>query len=289
MSIKFRVDIDLSQFDKELSIERVGDALRGAMTEATNMIHDQWVEKIKRVPSVWHVERTAYIQSLQQRVDMSGPLMTGEVWTDYKLAEDIERGRPERDLKKMLDTSPNVRRTEAGKRFLIIPMRHNTPGHGALANDMPKPVYLVAKSLPASSVASNVMRPAGQVMRMGPGGMRPSPNQSPFLSNQTTKGKYLVAGNTYNWGGRIPSNPALGQGFAKLKPEHSASIYSGMVKMNTSSQKAKSSEYMTFRVMTSDQDGKWIIPAQPPRYLALSTADELRPSIEALFQRALQL
>jgi len=48
----------------------------------------------------------------------------------------------------------------------------------------------------------------------------------------------------------------------------------GMVRMDTSSGKQKSSAYLTFRVMTEKQHGKWIIPAQPGRFIAKRVAEE---------------
>jgi hypothetical protein len=83
-------------------------------------------------------EKEPYMASIAMQ--MTRPF-SAVVSTDYKYADEIETGRPAKDLKQMLNTSPKVRRTKDGRRFLVIPMRHNTPGNGALAPSMPKAVY----------------------------------------------------------------------------------------------------------------------------------------------------
>lgn len=52
----------------------------------------------------------------------------------------------------------------------------------------------------------------------------------------------------------------------KLAPHHATDIYAGMRKMDTSAGKAKSSAYMTFRVMV-EGSSKWIVPAKPGLYI----------------------
>lgn len=93
----------------------------------------------------------------------------------------------------------------------------------------------------------------------------------------------MVAQNSYKWGGRLPAGLA-----PKLKDHHKTDIYAGMVKFDTSTPHAKSSAYMTFRVM-SDKSSGWIVPAKPGLYLAKNVADKLQPLLEAAIGGAVTL
>lgn len=233
--------------------------------------------------SLWSGEKDAYAESIEWR-------MTGDfaavVESDYKHAHEIETGRPARDLKKMLDTSLKVRRTEDGRRFLVIPLRHNTPGHGAHAKAMPQSAYDLAKAMTPSRVVGAGLRPVGEVTRLSPKtGMSPSANQSPFLSNPKSKQHALTARMTYAWGDRLSAGALKEAGLSKAE----ARRYAGMVKMDTSTPGgAKSSAYMTFRVMIENQTGKWIIPPQPGKYLARGVTEAMKPKAETAFKAAVE-
>lgn len=230
---------------------------------------------------LWSVEKDKYAQSISWK-------MTGDfsavVQADYKWAQEIETGRPQRDLKKMLNTSLKVRRTTKGKRFLVIPFRHNTPGHDALAQSMPPQVYEMAKQLEASMVTGNRQRPSGEVTVLSPkSGMAPAGKQKPFLSNPKTKGAMTVSQNTYQWGDRLSKAAMKAAGVSQADRKR----YDGMVRFETSTPKAKSSAYMTFRIMMEGSKG-WIVPAQPGQFLAKKVVDEMRPKANAAFAEAIK-
>lgn len=232
---------------------------------------------------LWSGEKDAYAQSIKW--EMTGDF-SAMVTTDYKYADEIETGRSPRDLKKMLDTSLKVRRTLGGKRFLVIPMRHNTPGNGALSKPMPAPVAALAAAMAPSRVMSTGTRPSGEVTHLSPkSGMHPSATQTPFLSNPKTKQASSVVSRQYAWGDRLTAGALKGAGMDAA----TARRYAGMVKMDTSTPGGgKSSSFMTFRIMMDGQTGKWIIPAQPGLYLARGVAQAMRPKAEAAFAAAVQ-
>jgi hypothetical protein len=232
---------------------------------------------------LWSGEKDAYANSITWK---STGDFTAEVEADYKHAAEIETGRPARDLKKMLDTSEKVRRTEDGRRFLVIPMRHNTPGKGAHARPMPQGVYALAKALEPSRVVAAGTRPSGEVTRLSPkSGMHPSPNQSPYLTSTHSKQAAEVVRRQYAWGGRLTAGGLKAAGLDAT----SAKRYAGMVKMDTSTPGgSKSSSYMTFRIMMDSQTGKWIIPAQPGMFLAKKVADAMQPKATTAFQAAIK-
>lgn len=241
-----------------------------------------WQEAVYKA-KLWSGEKDEYAESIQW--EMTGDF-SALVFTEYKHAAEIETGRPARDLKKMLDASLKVRRTDGGKRFLVIPLRHNTPGHGAHAKAMSPAVYDLAKAMKPSRVVATGERPSGQVTVLSPKtGMHASPKQSPFLSNPKTQQASMVASRKYSWGGRL-SGAALKA--AGVDPAE-AKRYKGMVKMQTTTPGGKkSSAYMTFRIMMDSQTGKWIIPAQPGMYLARDVAQAMQPKAEQAFAAAVK-
>jgi hypothetical protein len=196
--------------------------------------------------------------------------MTGEfsavIASDYKYAAEIEEGRPARDLKQMLNYSLKVRQGKGGTRYLYIPFRHNTPGSSALAGSMPNDIYSLAKKLAPSTITGQGQR------KSGTGAM-----------DIKTKGYLTVPQNTYKWGERLPAGLS-----AKMKPHHATDIHAGMYRFNTSTPGGgKSSQYLTFRTMSSKSSG-WIIPAQPGQHIAKDVAQKMQPKASAAFAEAIK-
>jgi hypothetical protein len=241
-----------------------------------------WQEAVARA-KLWSGEKDAYGKSITWQ-------MTGDfsamVESDYRLASDIETGRAPRDMKTMLNTSSKVRRTEDGRRFLVIPMRHNTPGNGALAKAMPTAVHELAKTMAPSRVLAMKERPSGEVTTLSPKtGMHAAAKQTPYLSNPKTKQAAQVVARKYAWGGRLTASAIKNAGLDAA----TAKRYSGMVRMDTSTPGGgKSSSYMTFRIMMEGQTGKWIIPAQPGLYIAKKVEADMQPKAEAAFSAAVK-
>lgn len=255
--------------------------LHQAVRAIAQQTSNEWKEAVYGA-KLWSGEKDAYANSIKW--EMTGDF-SAMVTADYKHAAEIESGRAPRDLKKMLDTSLKVRRTEGGKRFLVIPMRHNTPGSGALARSMPQGIYDMAKAMTPSKILTVGKRPSGEVTTLSPKtGTHPSKHQTPYLSNPKTKGASTVASRQYAWGGRLTAGQIKSAGFDGA----TAKRYAGMVKMNTSTPGgAKSSAYMTFRIMMDGQSG-WIVPAQPGLYLAKKVAEKMQPKAQAAFAAAVK-
>lgn len=232
--------------------------------------YQSWVESVRNAPHVWVGDKERYEKSIQRQ--MTGDFR-GEIWTDLKLAEEIDTGRPERDLKKMLDTSLKVRVSQKGYRYLVIPFRHNIPGMSAWNKSMPGNIYKEAKMLGQSKITGQGLRATGEGYKKGA-----------FLSDPSTKSAYLVTKNQYQWNGRLPAGLA-----PKLKPEHTSDPYAGMVRMAANSKKSKSSTYLTFRVMSENpnQANKWIIGQSPGLFIAKTIEEKLSKIAEQAFQSAM--
>lgn len=280
--IKYSITFDLgSSMDIASSINaKVMPALSQAVNALGQATRNNWIEAVQRA-KLSPYDKDNYAQSISWNFQPGS--MSGYVEATYKFAEEIETGRPARDLKRMLSTSLKVRRTEKGTRFLVIPFRHG--GAGTNANPMPAGINKMASQLSKSNVTGAGLRPVGEVTRLSPhSGMSPSAKQTPFLSNPKTKQHSQTAKMTYAWGDRL-SKAALLQGGAS---KEDAKRYAGLVRMNTSTPGgAKSSAYMTFRVMSENSKG-WIIPAQPGLFLAKKVSDDMKPKADAVFAEAVK-
>src|ERR1019366_8798437 len=150
--------------------------------------------------------------------------------------------------KRMLLTSRKVRFVKhgphTGQRYLIIPMRHNI-------KDMPEDVADAAGALsPSRGTGTRLQHNGGTGTRLqhnGGTGARVRMRQRA----------------TYNWGDRLP---------AGQKNKN----YDNMVRFDSSSKKAKSSVYLTFRLMGEWSTG-WVTSAKPGMYIAQKVATDLQP------------
>ncbi|RKP44674.1 hypothetical protein D7S86_26965 [Pararobbsia silviterrae] len=241
-------------------------------------IQSNWIDAIAAAP-IWQGYKQPYIDSI--KVDYWGSGMRAEIVSDYKLAEQIESGMPPRDLKTMLDTSMKVRRTHDGRRFLVIPIRHNTPGNTAHAPAMPTSVYELASQMRASEVTGTGTRPSGQTTVMTPGsGMAPSPLQTPFASNIATKKTYLVPNHSYQWGGRLKRADLTAAGVSQADQRR----FAGMVRMKEST---GGTSYLTFRTMVEGSSG-WVIPAKQGLYIARGVAEHIQPIAQEALNEAMR-
>lgn len=235
----------------------------------------QWQVNIHQA-KLWGGEKKAYAASIKWQ-------MTGDfsalVESNYKWDKDIENGRPPRDLKKMLDTSSKVRRTQDGRRFLVIPLRHS------VAKLEDAGLYEAAQALQASKVTGQGARQAGEVTNLTPnGGMKAAPKQSGFLSNVKTKQAMMVNANQYAWGGHLSKAMMKGMGI----DANTRKWAQGMHRFDTSTPGgAKSSSYLTFRVMMEGSKG-WIVPAQPGQSIARKTEQQMQPKAQAAFAAAIK-
>ncbi|WP_438979602.1 hypothetical protein [Polynucleobacter sp.] len=268
-NLSYKISFDLgAQLDITGIINKqVLPFLNQAVRAVVQQTSADWQEAVLK-SKLWEGERDAYAQSITWK--MTGDF-SGEVEATYKNAQEIETGRPPRDLKKMLDTSTKVRRTQSGKRFLVIPMRHNIQKLQSAG------LYGMASALEASMVTGQGQRASGEVTNLSPTtGMSPAAKQSQYLLNPKTKNDVMVNRNTYNWGQRLTGKDVGKNKWAK-----------GMVRMNTSAGGATSSAFMTFRIMMEGQKG-WVIPAQPGLYIAKKVQEQMQPKAEAAFAGAIK-
>lgn len=253
---KFNITFDLGNELDMLDVvnKQVFPLLHQAVNAVGQQTAANWQQAVYAA-KLWSGEKDAYAQSIKWT--MTGDF-TGEVVASYKYAEQIENGRPARDLKQMLNTSLRVRSGKKG-RYLYIPFRHNTPGSDATGNAMPASVYQVAKTLEASMITGQTTRQSG-------------------LDAQDIKTKKFltVPQNTYKWGGRLVADAGMHKN------------YNNMYRFDTSTPGgAKSSQYLTFRTMSERSKG-WIVPAQPGQKIAEGVVNDMRPKANMAFAEAIR-
>lgn len=266
MADNYNIHVDLSGlFSAHASLAQqifplVAQAVRSVAEEGAY----RWKDAVWKAKLWQDGEKTPYVESIKW--EMTGPF-SAEIWTDFALAQEIETGRPAKDMKVALQTSNKTRVTgpkakHPNQRYLIIPFRHNTSGNDALASPMPMDIYGAAKKLSASTV-------------LPPGSIKPATRLSGNGS--------VVAQASYNWGGRLPAGMA-----PKLSPKHHSDPFAGMVKMQTSAGGSKSSAYLTFRTMGEWSSG-WVKKAQPGLFLAKGVSDSLQGVLEDAVGQAVTL
>lgn len=274
--LNFKLTFDLSDALDGTGIinKQIFPLMNQAVRAVAAQTSSNWQANVYKA-KLWSGEKDAYAKTIGWR-------MTGDfsavVESDYRYDQEIETGRPAKDLKKMLGTSLKVRRTEDGRRFLIIPMRHNVAKLEAAG------IYTMAKDLDPSTILEQSERPSGEVTRLSPtAGMSPSPNQSAFLSNPKTKSASMVNKNHYSWGGSLKkSNMRAG-----MMPGTRAWAQ-GMHRFDTSTPGgAKSSAYLTFRIMMEGSGG-WIVPPQPGQHIAQKTEEDMQPKALSAFEEAIK-
>lgn len=259
MASEFSISVDLSELLGLGPMVRaqIFTNLAGSVEAVARAGVERWQTAALKAP-LWDGERRAYAASI--RYNMVGQY-AAEIVSDYKFVEDIETGRPPYDMKRMLDTSLKVRVSKKGRRYLIIPMRHNTPGNTAHAPAMPKAVYAQAKKLEASEISGHYAR------RSGTGAW-----------DVNTKEPARVRSRTYVWGGRLSAGLA-----PKLQTRHKSDPYAGMVRFKEST---GGSTFLTFRVMAEGSSG-WVVPAKPGLFLAKAVADSLQRTADVDFASAI--
>lgn len=259
----FSIKVDLSDVMAQargIIDAKVMPLLNQAVSGVVQQARIDWMEAVGRA-KLWSGEKVPYSASITWK--MTGAF-SARVESDYKYAQEIDDGRPARDMKKVLNTSLKVRQAKDGSRYLIIPFRHSTPGNDAHGPSMPDSVYELARQLTPSRVVGMGRRLSGT------GAM-----------DIRTRNPITVAQRKYVWGGSLPAPVTM--------PKRGAAPnrYVGMYRFDTSSGAQKSSAYITFRVMSEKSHG-WVIPAKPGLQIVKGVTDRLQPLAEKAFGEAVK-
>ncbi len=180
------------------------------------------------------------------------------IYSDDPKAEWIERGFPAWDMTKLLSTSHKVRRRNDGKRYLVVPFRHKTPG--GLGVTMPEQLhsFMLSPERKASVVTGT------------------------YSVKSLQDGLTDVTRRAYKWGDRLTRADVTAIG---LDPDAEGRNMVGMVKMASNT----GHEYVTFRVMSEDHQGsKWQMPEREGYEPARATFDFIQAHYEGLMRVAIE-
>jgi hypothetical protein len=195
-----------------------------------------------------------------------------EVYSNLPLAKDIEEGAPARDLKKMLDTSFKVRISKKGKRYLIIPFRHNSP-NSVMGNNMPKAVQKWWKTAEPSFINNGKIE---YKRRSGTGAY-----------DIKTRLPIMVPAWRYRWGDRLGKDHLEALGITGAAAKRLAGMVNFRNPGGDGRKKGSDSQFITFRTMMEGSPG-WIVKAKPGKYPARTTAEAMRPFAEKVFAAAME-
>ncbi len=213
-----------------------------------------------------------YTRSIQ--VDYSNPDSIS-VFSDYQtkngmgITSMIESGHSQIDLKPGILTGRKARMGKHGP-YNIIAFRHGTPK--ASRNPMPMSVYnlMIRTSKKADAMKEQGLAKSGGASK---------------VASVSAGGK-----KSYEWGASIDGKLQRGRR-SKLDTKYTwkSGKYAGMRKMQTSTGKAKSSNYITFRIVSWRSDpNSWIVPAQPAIPIRQAVIDFMQPFAEKLIKSAVE-
>ena len=234
-----------------------------AVHDATKDVQKEWVNTAMQA---FKHPSGAYTGAIEEGITYPyGSHLAGKVENRAPHAAAIEEGVKDFDQHKALQTSHQVRISKKGKKYLIIPFRHGTPGTRQ-SPPMPQSVYNMAQNLVASQQKRGPYVPSMNIQSRtsprafvaGPGSSVAAPAAQRFQ---------------YQWGGRVEESDV---GDLDKRDDWTTSPYTRMYKFQAPT--GTGTAYLTFRTMSEGSKG-WYNQGFAGMHLARNTADKLRGPI----------
>lgn len=222
--------------------------------------HRRWVEYAtgtRPLPSgqIIHAVSGQYASSI--KIHEAGRLQY-VIYSDDPKASVIENGAAAWDMHKLLETSDKVRKTKDGRKYLIMPFRHTTPGGIGVTMPQQAHSWWLEPNRRASVVSGH------------------------YTERSANNPGERVTRNTYIWGDRLTRQDVMGLG---LNPEAEGKKLVGMVRFQNDTDRG--GQFVTFRVMVEGGKG-WRMPARAGDYPAKAAYDWMQTHYDALMGMALQ-
>jgi hypothetical protein len=219
-----------------------------AMKSSADLVQNVWRNFAGggSLPGIESLKSPSRGYAMSIKVQQNGPF-DYEVYSEAKIARQIEEGTRELDMKTAHPYGPRSRVSKKGVPYLIIPFRWGTPGTVGFRNIMPEAVYSIMryKKLFDRSTVRNTTH-----------------TEKNFSGEDVERREY-------NWGDRSKNSFAeylTGQSVDDPNTE-------GMVAMDTGSSKKQYTGYFTFRVISADSPASsWIRPAMRARPVTQAVA-----------------
>lgn len=201
-----------------------------------------------------------YVASIQAR--QTSPY-NWEIYSRRAIAKWIEYGTKEVDFKtthpygkKSRVTKRKTEKYPGGVPYLIVPIRHKTPG--ARGSDIPMRIYQQVQA----AIKNAQFQKSVKVQ-----GTKTDPNYA----------GELIPRQSYAWGSRV-------KGLKEMLPN-----LEGMVVFDTSDKGPVHSTYFTFRVISADSpQGSWIKPATPPMHVTKAVVEGTKNEVLELIRLGME-
>lgn len=258
----------------------------GAISRIAEMYQEAWIRAagghaLPGLPFVIH-SRGGYASSI--RINHISDNIK-EIFSDYTtkagygLTSMLEAGHGPIDLKPGLLGGPKARQGKKGP-YNIVSFRHGIPGTGRANNPMPLSVH---RSMQQDTSRATSVRKAASTPIQG--------------ASRVSRSSAQPGGRAYQWGAKFDQQSQRGRR-SKIVREAGKTLgtytwkkgkYAGMVRMQASTGTAKSSQYMTFRVVSAASDPmSWIVPEQPPWPVRDAVKEFVQPFAEGILQEKLE-
>ncbi len=230
------------------TVEKVFPHVAGALDEIAKLYYETWIGFASGVPIPGTPRvinsRGTYKKSIQ--VNLSSP-SEKVVYSDSILNKYIEEGSDAVDLKEGLLKGPHVKYGKNGP-YNVVAFRHGVPGSVESSSPMPLRIFTLSQK------ASEGRRPTKRANKDFE--VISQDNRIGIRSKRVES--FMPGKGNYTW---------------------KSGKYAGMRKQDTSTGKAKRSQYITFRtVSTASDPASWIRPPQagiPIREQVVETAKEI--------------
>jgi hypothetical protein len=181
-----------------------------------------------------------------------------------KIAEYLEDGTDEFDMKETHTKGPRSRVSKKGIPYLIVPFRWGTPDTLGFRNVMPVEIYaMVKKAKFEKSVVDETTH-----------------------NEPNARGENVDRWNYEKWGSRLNINQIIEADDSGTSLNQMFNM-NGMVRMDTSTKNKKYSGYYTFRVISANgKPGSWIKPATPARRVTEGVVREAEEDVNAILDAA---
>lgn len=296
-------------------LEKEGSATVQAIRESSITVLNTW---IKKAESKFTHSRAEYIGGFDGGLlwPFQGDPLYARVTNHWPKAIYFEKGWQPFDMKKALQTSDKVRISKDGKRYLVIPFEHGTPGTTS-KRAMPQEIYNEAKRL----------KPSFEMGEKYEGSVRGTSSKQDLTDKYSTVSQIKKAINQeadllrrlnpkrverrdYKWGDKLDVDYPLERSEPKpyriktddgykdvISAPHKTNLYQGMVRFETNqnivrdmmgaskvglknqtNSMLRHGLYNTFRVMSEDSQG-WIHPGMEAMNLRGETYEEAKDEI----------
>ncbi|MDR0637912.1 MAG: hypothetical protein LBG27_03245 [Spirochaetaceae bacterium] len=259
----------------QMALARFGEGsmpgVSSAMQASAGLVRGTWQSFARggSLPGIESLKNPGGKYARSIKIDRKGPF-DYEIYSEAKVAEWIENGTDELDMKTTHPFGPRSRVAHTGKNrgypYLIVPFRWGTPRTVGFRNIMPESVYKIVKNKKKFRQTKTTV----------------SADKSDFKTENASgemvgRAQYSDVLGSRPWGDRLAAD--MGEG-----------ITDNMVGMSSmSGQNGKAAGYLTFRVISAAPGATgWIRPATRARPVTRAVAGVTQETVNDIIDSAVR-